>query len=129
MAPPLWSARAPRWPEESVPFDVDALLYAYKLAPDQDVHLIIADEQGWMMVAEIPHPNCAANPAAREVIANARAALISMLPKPPSSGLRELVRPVRLRLRGMLFFDESHSQTGSALNGVELHPVVAIEPL
>jgi hypothetical protein len=31
-------------------------------------------------------------------------------------------------MTGVLFFDKLHGQTGVAGNGVELHPVISLEP-
>jgi hypothetical protein len=123
--PPPWAAYAGRSTEE-VQYTVDAWIYAYKREADQDVHVVIADEHGWTMVAEFPHPNCVASPAAREVLAKARDQLLALVPKLPGSNLSELIAPIPVRLRGVLFFDKHHGQIGGAPNGAELHPVLEV---
>ena len=73
------------------------------------------------MIAEIPSPDCAGACASghTEEFRKARA-VINALP--------EQVAGVTVVVTGVGFFDFLHGQTGAAPNGVELHPVLKIEP-
>jgi hypothetical protein len=114
-------------PTENTVFVVNALLTDYKLEGgsrgDSDYHLVLKDDQGNTMIAEIPSPTCVANssPFAAQ-IANARAAFDSQLTAGPSFQTANI--PVQVT--GIGFFDFAHGQHGAAPNIIELHPILDI---
>jgi hypothetical protein len=133
--------------EETV-WELSATLTGYKHESDGDYHLVIADDQGSTMIAEIPDPAAlapgsffaaqitaarqafdeqfglheaapaAAPPAA--VPATAEFSLAAMAP-----ALTRVTESVILQ--GLGFFDFAHGQDGVAPNAIELHPVISIE--
>ena len=123
---PRWHARVERSPEEEVQYVVDAWIAGYKLEHDDDVHVVLSDERGLLMIAEFPHPDCVARLSAREPLARARRDLLDLLPIEPTSSFTALSPWVPVQLRGVLFFDRDHWQLGQALNGAELHPVLHV---
>jgi hypothetical protein len=114
-------------PTETTVFVVNATLTDYKLEGgskgDSDYHLVLQDDQGNTMVAEIPSPHCVDNssPFAAKV-ANARAEFDSQLTAGPSFQTANI--PVQVT--GVGFFDFAHGQHGAAPNVIELHPVLDI---
>ena len=133
--------------EETV-WELSATLTGYKHESDGDYHLVIADDQGNTMIAEIPDPTAvapgsffaaqitaarqafdeqfglheaapaAAPPAA--VPATAEFSLAAMAP-----ALTRVTESVTLQ--GLGFFDFAHGQDGAAPNAIELYPVISIE--
>jgi hypothetical protein len=122
---PPWYHEAERSREEEVQYVVDAWIIAYKLEPDNDIHVVVQDENGWHLVAEFPHPSCVARLSSREPLARARQELRALLPLEPHSSFTHGVR-IPVRIRGVFFFDRPHGQTGHAPNGAELHPVLEV---
>ena len=114
-------------PTENTVFVVNATLTDYKLEGgsrgDSDYHLVLRDDQGNTMVAEIPSPTCvgSGSPFAGRV-ANARATFDSQLTAGPSFQTANL--PVQVT--GVGFFDFAHGQHGAAPNVIELHPILDI---
>ena len=114
-------------PTETTVFVVSATLTDYKLEGgsrgDSDYHLVLRDDQGRTMVAEIPSPTCVGtgSPFASQ-IASARAAFDSQLTAGPSFQTANI--PVKVT--GVGFFDFPHGQHGAAPNVIELHPVLDI---
>jgi hypothetical protein len=108
---------------------VSVVVTGYKLEADGDYHVVIADEHGSTMIVEIPDPKCAAPGAWGSEIRAARAAFLAMLSArgfpAPAKKLHRSSIPVAVR--GVGFYDRIHGQTGVAANGIELHPVLAIE--
>lgn len=106
---------------------VSATLTDYKLeggsAGDSDYHLVLQDDQGNTMVAEIPSPACVgdASPFATR-IATARAAFDAQLTATTSFQTAN----VPVQITGVGFFDFPHGQHGAAPNVIELHPVLDI---
>jgi hypothetical protein len=119
---------------EKTVYQVDATLVGYKHEADGDYHLVIADDQGHTMVAEIPDPaSLAPGSFFADQIAAARQAFetqFSMKPVPAgvltaiSPALTKASEPVQLQ--GLGFFDFAHGQDGVAPNAIELHPVTSI---
>lgn len=111
-------------PTETTSFTVDATLTKYKLEGDSDYHLVISDANGQTMIAEIPDPACVgvASPfmadieTARQLFDNRYAATDTFQPA-----------DIPVCLTGVGFFDFIHGQTGAAPNGIELHPVIALQ--
>ena len=128
---------------EQTTWQLDATLTGYKHETDGDYHLVIADDQGNTMIAEIPDPAALA-PGSFFVteITGARQAFddkfgLHMAAPPvaaaaPESGMAAAAPaliPVKtpVTVRGLGFFDFAHGQDGVAPNAIELHPVISIE--
>jgi hypothetical protein len=115
-------------PAENTVFVVNATLTDYKLEGgshgDSDYHLVLQDEQGNTLVAEIPSPNCvgAGSPFAAQ-ISSTRAKFDAQFSV--TSSFQTANTPVRIT--GVGFFDFFHNQHGAAPNVVELHPVLDID--
>ncbi len=122
--------------EETV-WQLDATLTGYKLESDGDYHLVIADNQGNTMIAEIPDPAALAPgsffaqqiAAARQAFDNQFALGPTVAPASVSAdavpALVEVTESVTLQ--GLGFFDFAHGQDGVAPNAIELHPVISVE--
>jgi len=114
-------------PTENTVFVVDATLMDFKLESgstgDSDYHLVLQDDQGNTMVAEIPSPNCvgAGSPFADQ-IASARSKFDAQFTARSSFQTAN----VPVRVTGVGFFDFFHNQHGAAPNVIELHPVLDI---
>lgn len=114
-------------PTETTVFVVDATLTDYKFesgsSGDADYHLVLQDDSGHTMVAEIPSPGCvgAGSPFAAR-IAGVRAAFDARLTA--TSSFQTANIPVRVMGVGM--FDFAHGQRGAAPNVIELHPVLGL---
>jgi hypothetical protein len=114
-------------PTEMTVFVVNATLTDYKFESgstgDSDYHLVLRDDQGHTMVAEIPSPHCvgAGSPFASQ-IANARANFDSHFTAGPSFQTAD----VPVQVTGVGFFDFAHGQHGAAPNVIELHPILDI---
>jgi hypothetical protein len=128
MAAPVYADTNPRSAAEEQVVTVTAWLVGYKFeAGDSDYHLVIGNDAGETIIAEIPHPDCALGSRVLAQITAARAAFRALVHTPPSPRFVHLRKPIRVRVTGPLFFDRLHGQTGVAPNGVELHPVLSIE--
>src|SRR5215469_1310236 len=114
-------------PTENTVFVVDATLTDYKFESgstgDSDYHLVLQDDQGDTMVAEIPSPSCvdSSSPFASQ-IASSRAKFDSQYSAISSFQTAN----VPVRVTGVGFFDFFHNQHGAAPNVIELHPVLDI---
>jgi hypothetical protein len=114
-------------PTEDTVFVLNATLTDYKLEGgskgDSDYHLVLQDDQGNTMVAEIPSPACvgSASPLAAQ-IANARAQFDNLFTATASFQTAN----VPVQVTGVGFFDFAHGQHGAAPNVIELHPVLDI---
>ncbi len=115
-------------PTEDTVFVVNATLTDYKLESgatgDSDYHLVLMDDQGNTMVAEIPSPTCVdpSSPFAGQ-ITGARSEFDAQLSA--TSSFQTANVPVRVT--GVGFFDFFHNQHGAAPNVIELHPVLDIQ--
>lgn len=114
-------------PTETTVFVVNATLTDYKLEGgshgDSDYHLVLQDEQGNTMVAEIPSPGCVGSGSPFAVpIASARAKFDSQFTA--TSSFQNANVPVQVT--GVGFFDFAHGQHGAAPNVIELHPILDI---
>jgi Lamin Tail Domain/Calx-beta domain/Domain of unknown function (DUF4214) len=111
-------------PYETTLWVVNATLAQYKREEDLDYHLVLRDEAGNTMIAEVAQPSCvAAGDAFAARIADARAKFDARLPDATTT-FKTADLPVQVT--GVGFFDILHGQTGVAPNGVELHPVLDI---
>lgn len=113
---------------------------------DSDYHLVISDNtmlyspggtssqpSPHSFIAEIPDPNCVGgrhgqvtNPSRFQVqLAQVRTEFEQRFTS-VKSGWND-ANGIPVRLTGVVFFDRPHGQVGRALNGLELHPLLAIE--
>lgn len=88
---------------------------------DGDYDLIIADEAGRTMIAEAPDPRCATGSAIGAQIAAVRAKIAARFPTMPAQP------GISVTVTGVGFFDIIHDVPGQAPNGIELHPITAID--
>ena len=108
-----------RLPLERRTFRVRAILVARRYETDSDIHLVLADpsDRSKVMIAEIPDSSCAlGSHHAREFADAGQAAKLLPL------GLE-------IEVTGIAFWDNEHGQSGSAPNGIELHPVLLLVPV
>lgn len=110
-------------PIETQTYKVRARLINYAREADGDFHIVIADveDPSKTMIAEIPSPDCAGACASGHVEEFQKARAVIM-------GLSEQVPRVTVVVTGVGFFDFLHGQAGAPPNGIELHPVLKIEP-
>jgi hypothetical protein len=113
-------------PVETTRWQVRARLVAFKVEADSDVHLVVADpSSGGTMIVEFPTAGCVgakAAPTARQLMKNARAALLRACGNPNTERFTLLTGSAVIN--GVGFFDFKHGQRGVAPNAIELHPVL-----
>jgi hypothetical protein len=124
--PPQLPASTRIGPVETTRWQIHARLVSFKIESDSDVHLVVADPtSGGSMIIEFPAASCvgAKAPAkARQLMKNARAALIRSCGSPNSSSFTGLSGTAVIN--GVGFFDFKHGQRGVAPNAIELHPAL-----
>ncbi len=109
--------------EESVFILRNVKLTQYKRESDSDYHLVLEDEHGNKMIAEIPESGCLSRRSQwRPQIRAARDAFDSV--HDVNGRMRSADDTVSLVGAG--FFDFIHGQKGVAPNGIEIHPVLEI---
>jgi hypothetical protein len=110
-------------PTETTVWRLNATLKEFILEGDSDYALILSDDAGRTMLAEIPLPTCvgAGSPFAAG-IAHARAQFDAVYT--PTTSFQPANVPVQIT--GVGFFDFLEGQAGVATNGIELHPVLDI---
>lgn len=110
-------------PVETSVYSVTGTLIDFRREDDGDDYLVLADEAGRTIIAEIPAVDCV-DPrsvfrnsigAARQAFEN-RFNISSMFQHPA----------VPIEVQGVGFFDYLQDQRGAAPNGIELHPVLAV---
>ncbi len=132
---------------ETVIYQVQGRLVLFKHETDADYHLVITDdslkytpggkgtnglETGTSFIAEIPDPNCEAGAMGDpSIISRFDAQLRDVRKKfearfPGGAGADTDLGGIPVTLTGVLFYDRPHNQTGRAVNGVELHPLLDI---
>lgn|GEM_PF-787247 len=109
-------------PVEETIYSVTATLIAFKSDDDSDYHLVLSDEEGRTIIAEIPSPACSSGGVFGPDIATVRSMFESKLTV--SGQFKTVAIPVEVR--GVGFFDFLQGQLGVAPNGIELHPVTGI---
>jgi hypothetical protein len=110
-------------PTELKTFEVAGVLKIIKHETDGDYHLVIADQKGRTMIVEAPEPSCAMDSRFLDKIKKVRQAIDQQFGE-----ITRKRRPsVMVAVTGVGFFDKIHGQEGVAPNGIELHPIVAIE--
>ena len=125
---PAYSERRSRNDAEKTTYSLVADVIGFKLEEgDGDFHIVIAGESGATLVAEIPDPNCSSGSAVEKQIAHVRDSFVQQFGQPIPGVFRKLHKPVRVKIVGIGFFDRVHGQRGVAPNGIELHPVIAVE--
>src|SRR6202035_4593072 len=112
-------------PSETTFWQLDAMLVEFKHESDGDYHLVLKDQSGRTMIAEIPAPECVKEKTSpfTGAITKARQEFDSHFTV--TDRFQEADLPVRIAGIGMFDFD--HGQTGLADNGIELHPVLSID--
>ena len=88
---------------------------------DGDYDLVLADAAGRTMIAEAPDPACATGSALGAQIAAVRATIAARFPTVPA------MPGIPVTVTGIGFFDIIHDDRRQAPNGIELHPITAIE--
>ncbi len=132
---------------ETVVYQVKGRLVLFKFEDDNDFHLVITDdslsytpggpgtdglETGTSFIAEIPDPNCVAakkgDPSVPSRFADKlKDARMKFETKfPGGTGADTNLGGIPVTITGILFYDRAHHQTGRAVNGVELHPILNI---
>src|SRR2546429_6290136 len=110
-------------PTETTVWVLNATLKKYVRAYDSDYHMVLADDAGHTMIAEIPDPGCVGpGSPLRAGIAHARAQFDGVFTATASFQSADM--PVQIT--GVGFFDYLEGQEGVAPNGVELHPIIDI---
>ncbi len=136
-----------RLKEERVVYQVTGRLVLFKHEKDSDYHLVITDdslqytpggdgtdgqETGTSFIAEIPNPDCAAGkkgPASARSLWDAKLKAVKDKFEARFTGGQPAdtnLGGIPVKLTGVLFYDRQHFQTGRALNGAELHPLLDI---
>lgn len=115
-------------PIEMQTYSVHANLVGFKLERDHDIHIVISDLENpsETMIVEIPSKDCAsacASPRLPDFEA-ARAIFDGRFGEPHEQFRR---MSASVDVTGVGFFDYLHRQTGVAVNGIELHPVLSIQ--
>lgn len=110
-------------PTETTVFVLNAVLKKFVRSYDSDYHMVLTDDAGRTMIAEIPSPGCVApgSPFASG-IAHARAQFDAVFNA--TTTFQTVNVPVRVT--GVGFFDHAEGQEGLAPNAIELHPIIDI---
>lgn len=109
---------------ERTTYVMDANITQVRMTEDSDYHAVVSNGTGQSMIVEIPHPDCVEGTAPLlSQIRAARSAIDTTLK------IGTTFRSVNLpsRISGVGFWDDLHGQTGAASNGIELHPVIALQ--
>jgi hypothetical protein len=126
---PAYAAANPRSTLEESVFTVDGFLVGYTLAADSDFHAVIRDAVGETLIIEFPNPGCLQGSKVFQQAIAARSRFLQLIGTLPTAHFVFLPKAIEVRVTGVVFFDRIHGQDGVAANGVELHPVIAIEGL
>lgn len=135
-----------RLDEETRVYTVSGFLALFKDEDDDDYHLVITDaslsytpggpqsagqETGTSFIAEVVDPDCVAGmKGTLGAESTFQAALVSARQQfetrfPQGKGADQLLG-IPVTVTGVAFYDRPHYQTGRAVNGMELHPVLNI---
>jgi hypothetical protein len=109
-------------PVETTVYSVAATIVAYRVTPEGNIHLVLADAEGKTIVAQIPDPVCAGGSRFLDAITDVRRAFLTRFPATETLTYTRL--PVEVR--GVGFFDFLQGQYGLAPNGLSLYPVIDI---
>lgn len=105
-------------PTETSTFRISGTLTFIKQEADSDYHLVLSDGQNTMIV-ESPNPKCAQGSLVLKQIEEVRQTL-------DAKGGTSMPTGVAMTVTGVGLFDRLHGQTGVALNGIELHPLLSV---
>lgn len=127
-APSHWPPPNRIAPEEETLWTLDATLDSFKFensptSGDSDYHLIIKDDLGNTMVAEIPFPGCVQGSAWESQITDARATFDATFTATSSF---KSAQNTPVRITGIAMFDKMAHGSGHSPNGIEIHPVLSI---
>lgn len=126
------------WPTEYRTYRVRVRIREHKWVccgadDDGDYHLVLADPKSSKrtMIAELADPDC---PGARDsgrvsALRAVRQKYDGLFGQPPKGKFQAFETPPLVFITGAAFFDAVHGQKGVASNGIELHPVVDVEPV
>jgi hypothetical protein len=117
-------------PTETTVVTLDATLTFWKFendpkSGDSDYHLVLEDANGNSLVGEIPFPGCVGDESPLKDRITAARALFDSQVKPKGHNVH-----IPVRITGIGFFDlhsQGHNPTGSANNGIEIHPIFNLE--
>lgn len=100
-------------------FRIRAILVTTRTQADGDLHLVLADpsDSSKQLIAEIPDSACALGSRHASDFAEARRTVDGL-----AFGLL-------IEVTGVAFWDNDHGQIGNAANGIEIHPVIRVEPV
>ena len=136
-----------RLAEERVVYQVSGRLVLFKDEDDGDYHLVVTDdslkytpggtgtdglETGTSLIVEIPDPACVAGKKGDPNVpslfdAQLRDARNKFEARfPDGSGSDTDLGGIAVTVTGIAFYDRAHRQTGRAVNGIELHPLLDI---
>ncbi len=115
-------------PHEATVYVVEAWLTIYReedspTTGDSDYHLVLTDDAGHTIIAEVPSPDCVGPGSA--FLAGIRKARSQFDSRFNVTGEWQSAH-IRVRITGVGMFDHIHHQTGVAPNGVQLHPVLDV---
>ncbi len=137
-----------RLPEERVVYQISGRLVLFKDEDDGDYHLVVTDdslnytpggqgtnglETGTSFIAEIPDPACVPGKNGDPNMpsrfdAQLRAVRAKFEGRfPGGAGADTDLGGIPVTLVGIAFYDRPHLQTGRAINGIELHPLLDIQ--
>jgi hypothetical protein len=108
------------WPERRMWIIYHTHLVQYRLEDDGDIHLVLRNGSGQTMIAEIPNPSCV--PSWSRYGTSIAASRHTFTTRDPAATSWHYVYQ-QVTVRGPGFFDEEHTVTGQAPNGLELHPL------
>jgi hypothetical protein len=108
-------------PTEETTFRVQGVITLVKRESDSDLHVVVEDGAGNTMIVEATSPDCDQGSLVAAQIAAVRQAFEQRFPTESFRGR------MAATVTGVGFFDKLHGQTGVAPNGIELHPITAIE--
>ena len=132
---------------ERVVYQVSGRLALFKDEDDGDYHLVVTDdslrytpggegsdgaETGTSFIAEIPNPDCVAGKKGDLSVPSLFAAQLKDARDkfesrfPSGAGADTDLHGIPVTLVGIAFYDRQHRQTGRAVNGIELHPLLDI---
>lgn len=132
---------------EHVVYQVSGRLALFKNESDGDYHLVITDdslrytpggsgtdglETGTSFIAEIPNPDCVAGTKGDPNVPSLFAVQLKDVREkfearfPNGTSANTDLGGIPVTLVGVAFYDRPHRQTGRAVNGIELHPLLDI---
>ncbi|HWZ44983.1 MAG TPA: hypothetical protein VNW97_16025 [Candidatus Saccharimonadales bacterium] len=113
-------------PVELNVYTIVASIARYKLEADGDYHLVLQGRSGATMVAEIPDADPIFVPSSSRW-AKQIAIVRKQFEEKLKLGQDTKIANVRVKVTGIGYFDLRHGQMGMSANGIELHPVIAID--